>query len=82
MDTETQLIDLQPNDNAFDVPAMCGDTLLENSTDPRGPFYQHDFTLISAQMSNHHIQYKVWDEITYLFPNFNGAAVEVWEWVR
>ena len=24
---------------------------------------------------------KVWDEITYLFTNFNGYAVEVWEWV-
>ena len=23
---------------------------------------------------------KVWDEITYLFPNFNGYTVEVWEW--
>ena len=23
---------------------------------------------------------KVWDEITYPFPNFNGT-VEVWEWV-
>ena len=22
--------------------------------------------------------YKVWDEITYQFPIFNGAAVEVW----
>ena len=22
---------------------------------------------------------KVWDEITYAFPNFNGATVEVWE---
>ena len=22
---------------------------------------------------------KVWDEITYPFPNFNGAMVEVWE---
>ena len=22
---------------------------------------------------------KVWDEITYLFPNFSGATVEVWE---
>ena len=21
------------------------------------------------------------DEITYLFPNFNGATVEVWEWI-
>ena len=24
---------------------------------------------------------KRWDEITYSFPNFNGVAVEVWEWI-
>ena len=24
---------------------------------------------------------KVWDEMTYPFPNFNCAAVEVWEWI-
>ena len=24
---------------------------------------------------------KVWDEITYPFSNFNGATVEVWEWI-
>ena len=30
---------------------------------------------------NNYIHYKVWDEITYLFPNFNGATVEVWEWI-
>ena len=24
---------------------------------------------------------KVWDEITYPFPNFNYATVEVWEWI-
>ena len=23
----------------------------------------------------------VWDEITYLFLNFNGCTVEVWEWI-
>ena len=23
---------------------------------------------------------KVWDEMTYQFPNFNGATAEVWEW--
>ena len=22
------------------------------------------------------------DEITHPFPNFNGATVEVWEWIR
>ena len=25
--------------------------------------------------------YKVWDEITYPFQNFNGAVVEFWEWI-
>ena len=24
---------------------------------------------------------KVWDEIIYPFPNFNGATIEVWKWV-
>ena len=24
---------------------------------------------------------KVWDEITQIFPNFNGRTVEVWEWI-
>ena len=24
---------------------------------------------------------KVWAEITYSFPNFNDATVEVWEWI-
>ena len=23
----------------------------------------------------------MWDEITYPFPNFNGATAEVWEWI-
>ena len=25
--------------------------------------------------------FEVWDVITYPFPNFNGATVEVWEWI-
>ena len=37
-------------------------------------------TLIQAWISNN-IHYKVWDEITYPFPNFNDATVEVWEWI-
>ena len=32
----------------------------------------------NANMDDY-IHYKVWDEITYPFPNFNGCAVEVWE---
>ena len=40
-------------------------------------------TLIPAWLSNYmYIHYKVWDEITYPLPNFNGEAVEVWEWIR
>ena len=33
-------------------------------------------TLITAWISNY-IHYKVWDEITYSFLNFNGATVKV-----
>ena len=29
----------------------------------------------------HYIHFKVWDEIAYPFPNFNGCTVEVWEWI-
>ena len=29
-------------------------------------------------LSNH---YKVWDEITNPFPNFNRVTIEVWEWI-
>ena len=28
-----------------------------------------------------YIHYKVWDEITYLFLNFNGETVEDYEWI-
>ena len=42
----------------------------------RGPFYLHGLTLISTLISNY-IHFKVWDEITYPFLNFNGATVEV-----
>ena len=45
----------------------------------RNPIYQHGLTLISAWMSNYN-HYKVWDEITYPFPNFNNATIEIREW--
>ena len=35
-------------------------------------FYQQGFTWIAAWMSNY-IHNKVWDEITYPFPNLNDA---------
>ena len=45
-----------------------------------GPFYWHRLTLIPAWIGND-MSDKTQDEITYQFPNFNGAAVEVWEWI-
>ena len=44
--------------------------------DIRDPFYLHGLTLIPARISKH-MPDKVWDEITYLFPSFNGATIEV-----
>ena len=37
-------------------------------------------TLIPARISNY-IHFKMWDEITYQFRNFNCASVEVWKWI-
>ena len=33
-----------------------------------------------AMVQNNYIYYKVWDEITYPFLNFNGATIEVSAW--
>ena len=44
------------------------------------PFYYHGLILILAWRSNH-MPSKVWNEITYPFPNFNGCSNEVWEWI-
>ena len=44
-----------------------------------GPCFKHGLTLNPAWISNYNGS-KVWDEISYPFPNFNGAAVEVWKW--
>ena len=41
------------------------------------PFTNMDELQFPAWKSNY-THYKVWDEIAYPFPNFNGAAVEVW----
>ena len=46
-----------------------------------GLFYWQELALISAWISNH-IPNKLWNEITYPFPNFNGATVEVCEWIK
>ena len=46
----------------------------------QGPLLLTCLNLMSALISNYVI-IKLWDEFTYLFPNFNGCTVEVWEWI-
>ena len=44
------------------------------------PLKSKEQAVISAWISNY-THHKVWDEITYPFPNFNSCTVEVWEWI-
>ena len=46
----------------------------------QGPLYNHGYTFIPALINNQ-IFWRVWNEITYLFPNFNGCIADVWEWI-
>ena len=61
---------------------QCDDPMRNTNPhrDSRVPFCVHGLALIPAWISNY-IHNKVWDKNTYLFPNFNGVAVEVWEWI-
>ena len=43
-------------------------------------YSQSTLLSIPAWISNY-IHCKVWGEITYPFPNFNGSTIEVWEWM-
>ena len=47
---------------------------------PRAPLTNMVLTLIPISIS-YNINQKVWDEITYPFPNLNVAILEVWEWI-
>ena len=38
-------------------------------------------TWINSAWVSYHMPSKMWDEITYPFPNFNGATTEAWEWI-
>ena len=55
---------------------FCRGYIYKLLADSRGTFYLHGLILIPAWISNH-TPNKVWGEITYLFPNFNGCTVEV-----
>ena len=52
---------------------------LSNST-PVAPFTNMAQFFIPAWVSNH-MPNKLWDEITYPFPNFNSATIKDWEWI-
>ena len=45
-----------------------------------GPISLLWINLIPTWISSY-IHYKVWGEIIYPFLNFNGATVDVWEWI-
>ena len=47
----------------------------------RDHFYKDGLMLIQTWVSNN-IHNIVCDEITYPFPNFNAATVEVWKWIN
>ena len=50
--------------------------LLMDSREVNGAQVSGGWNEIPAWINNY-IHYKVWDEITYPFPNFNSIAVEV-----
>ena len=62
------------------LPVGSLDPCSQGGGPPMICFYLHGLTLIPAWINND-IHYKVWDEITYPFLNFNGIAAEVWEWI-
>ena len=50
--------------------------LNKHQSNSHGPLLLNGLILISACISNY-IRYKLWDEITNPFLNFNGRTVEV-----
>ena len=60
----------------YNTMVIAVESYVEFTQDTRGPFYKHGLTLIPVWISNY-THYNEWNEITYPFPNFNGATVEV-----
>ena len=36
---------------------------------------------VTTQRQRNYIHYKMWDEVTHPFPNFNVCTLKVWEWI-
>ena len=51
---------------------------VSNDARENDPSYKHGLALIPAWISNHMHSINC-DNITYPFPNFNAATVEVWD---
>ena len=60
--------------SVFLTCTFCMDTHIKD------PFYKHRLTFITTSITMYS-RYKIWDEITHLFPTFNGTTIEVWEWI-
>ena len=60
----------------YSIRSYCWMLLFIPALDTRTRFYSHGLTLIPPWVSNH-MHSNVLDEITYLFPKFNDATVEV-----
>ena len=65
------------NERMYIIREICFINISGAETETfQDPFYKHRLTFIPSWINNH-IPSKVWDEITYAFPNFNGCTVEV-----
>ena len=59
---------------------ICSISTGRGDPKPYGPLLLPCLTLIPAVVGNH-IPNKVWDEITYPFPNSSSVTVAVWKWI-
>ena len=57
------------------------DGSVQKRINSRGPYYWHGLTLIAARMDKWIHYDKMWDEVIYPFPNFNGRTTDVWKWI-
>ena len=78
----TQFIDIYGDTRGRWVRMGHQDSKCSNGGQGNMPYWMsyHGLSLILAWITNY-IHDKVWDEITYPFPNFNGYTIEVWEWI-
>ena len=77
----TQLNQLPKVMHIFHSTSLMAETWQSMNKYTRGLFYyEHISTSIPVCIGDH-MPNRVWDEITYPFPNFDSCTVEVEEWV-